>query len=588
RTLIADGGKIPWQVTASDQSLTALRAKVSDIADALIRLASHISEHDKNCPLCFSSFAPGILQTLAATAAEAQNHELAEHAREHQSLIEQRAELTAEIAAMQHAITTHVSDAAAEDAAFKVLRNARADVARSLDATDSDDLPTMADARVQTVMEKLSELLAGEAAGAPTVASCEADLAARAAELGVLSSRQTDADQRLLAADNALRVVDEHLAAQPWPLTPAYDIERLSNAQRLALAAAQTRETELAAQLSAAHAGRHAAQQRTIAAQNALDTITNRIEAARQGLDTAITQWKAGGLDGPPTETAIQQRVSGLAQRSAELTTMLDRHSQIVQALDGLQKQEELQALIATMELDAGNGAADNPAVHERELQDRVASTRSTLQRTQATKAAVRAYSEKLKEEADRFSSRFLRPLNDMVENFNRALLSTPGETVEFNAGHAVNRTQLDMQLRYADVIDNEIYNRQLPPQLVLSEGQMAANGFSILCAASTAYPWSNWRALLLDDPLQHNDVIHAAAFVDLMRNLVEMRSYQLLMSTHDRAEGEFLARKFDAANLPCTVVALTAPSKDGVLFEAPRYNEAARAIMQSRLEQAV
>lgn len=113
-------------------------------------------------------------------------------------------------------------------------------------------------------------------------------------------------------------------------------------------------------------------------------------------------------------------------------------------------------------------------------------------------------------------------------------------------------------------------------------------NGFSILCAASTAYPWSNWRALLLDDPLQHNDVIHAAAFVDLMRNLVEMRSYQLLMSTHDRAEGEFLARKFDAANLPCTIVALSAPSKEGVLSEAPRYNEAARAIMRNRLDQAV
>jgi len=65
------------------------------------------------------------------------------------------------------------------------------------------------------------------------------------------------------------------------------------------------------------------------------------------------------------------------------------------------------------------------------------------------------------------------------------------------------------MHLRYADDIDNQIYNRRLTPQLVLSEGQMSANGFSILCAASSAYPWSDWRALLLDDPLQHNDVIH-------------------------------------------------------------------------------
>lgn len=576
------------QIAASDQAVAALRAKASDIADALARLAGHISEHDENCPLCFSSFEPGVLQTLAATAADSQDRELAEHARQHRGLIEQHTALTAEIAAAQQTIMTHVTDAAAEVAALAALTNARADVARSLDATDSDDLATIVETRVQTVMAELSSLLAAEAAGAPTVAPGEADLAARTAELAVVNTRQTDADRRLLVADNALSVIEERLAVQPQPLTLPADIERLIEAQRAALVASQTREAELAARLSAAHAGQAAAQQRVVAAQNALDAIANRIAVARQGLDTAIAQWRAGGLDGPPTETAIQRRVNELAQRSAELTTMLDRHSQIAQGLDGLHKQEELQALIATMELDAGAGSAANPAVHERELQDRVAAARKTLQLTQATQEAVKAYSEKLKEEADRFSSQFLQPLNDMVENFNRALLSTPGETVEFNADHAVNRTQLDMQLRYADVIDNEIYNRQLPPQLVLSEGQMAANGFSILCAASTAYPWSNWRALLLDDPLQHNDVIHAAAFVDLMRNLVEMRSYQLLMSTHDRAEGEFLARKFDAANLPCTVVALTAPSKEGVLSEAPRYNEAARAIMRNRLDQAV
>ena len=60
------------------------------------------------------------------------------------------------------------------------------------------------------------------------------------------------------------------------------------------------------------------------------------------------------------------------------------------------------------------------------------------------------------------------------------------------------------MQLRYRDQIDDAVYNMDFPPQIVLSEGQLAANGFSILCAASVAYPWSKWKALLLDDPLQH------------------------------------------------------------------------------------
>lgn len=574
------------QITESNQALAALRIKASDIADALARLAGHIEQHDESCPLCFSAFAPGVLQKLSSTAAAAQDADLAIHSRRHQELVDQHGVLTAEIAVAEQAIATHSTEVAAEAAALANLNRARGEVAASLGSTADADLIAVADSRLQTVVEELSPLLATDASGLPTVASGEADVSALDAELSALRSRQNDADRRALATDNGIRTIDERLNGLPQPLPPAADIERLIEAQRQVFIAAQSRETLSTTQLSGAHAGEAAARQRLIAAQNAFDAIESRIAAARRGIEVATAQWKAGGLTAPPAHDKIQERANALAHRSADITTMLDRHSQIALGLEGLQKQEELQALMTAMEIDAGADADADPTVHERKLHDQVAAARKALQLTQATQEAVKAYSEKLKGEADQFSSKFLEPLNDMVENFNRALLSTPGETVEFNAEHAVNRTQLDMQLRYADDIDNEIYNRQLPPQLVLSEGQMAANGFSILCAASTAYPWSNWRALLLDDPLQHNDVIHAAAFVDLMRNLVEMQSYQLLMSTHDRAEGEFLARKFDAANLPCTIISLTAPSKEGVLADAPRYNEAARAIMRGRLEQ--
>jgi ABC-type nitrate/sulfonate/bicarbonate transport system ATPase subunit len=86
----------------------------------------------------------------------------------------------------------------------------------------------------------------------------------------------------------------------------------------------------------------------------------------------------------------------------------------------------------------------------------------------------------------------------------------------------------------------------------------------------------------LLDDPLHHNDIIHAAAFVDLMRNLVERKGHQLLMSSHERNEAEFISRKFDPAGIPCSVLELTAPSRTGVNYMPIRYNEAAKAIMQS------
>jgi ABC-type enterochelin transport system ATPase subunit len=71
-------------------------------------------------------------------------------------------------------------------------------------------------------------------------------------------------------------------------------------------------------------------------------------------------------------------------------------------------------------------------------------------------------------------------------------------------------------------------------PNRYFSEGQLSALSVSALLAASTSFRWSRWRGLLTDDPLQHNDVIHASAFMDLMRQLVRRLDYQVIMSTHD------------------------------------------------------
>ncbi|WP_165419011.1 AAA family ATPase [Rhizobium ruizarguesonis] len=572
-------------IATSEQELTALRAEASDMADALARLAGHIGEHDQECPVCSTAFAPGVLQSLANAAAAEQNGALTERARLHQVLVDQRSELISEQVAAQHAIDSHNAEIAAAAAALSSLSTARDNIAQSLATNIDNDFAAFAETRLREIEADLSSLSANGTSGEAMIASAEADFARAMAELSALRERRNDVDRSELANRNALQAIIEQLDALPQPLPVYSDVEGLIMVQQQTFSSLQARQVELSTELAAAHATESVARQRLITAQNEQDALDERIAAAEREMAALTTHWKGGGLVGSPSHDTIEARVNLLTWLSADLATMLNRYEQLVVNLEGLKKQEDLQNLISVMEIEAGAGVADNPAAHERQLQDQMTAKRKALELTKSTQEAVKAYSQKLQGEADAFSTQFLEPLNDMVENFNRALLSTPGETVEFSADHAVNRTQLDMQLRYADEIDNELYNRQLPPQLVLSEGQMAANGFSILCAASTAYQWSNWRALLLDDPLQHNDVIHAAAFVDLMRNLVEMQSYQLLMSTHDRAEGAFLARKFDAANLPCTVITLTAPSKDGVLSEPAQYNAAAHAVMQSRFE---
>ena len=56
-----------------------------------------------------------------------------------------------------------------------------------------------------------------------------------------------------------------------------------------------------------------------------------------------------------------------------------------------------------------------------------------------------------------------------------------------------------------------------------------------------------------------------------------------MIMSSHDRGEAEFIRRKFDAAGLPCSLIALTAPSKTGVRYLPPDHNRAALDILATR-----
>tara|TARA_B100000614_G_scaffold244189_1_gene248082 strand:- start:169 stop:1092 length:924 start_codon:yes stop_codon:yes gene_type:complete len=293
-------------------------------------------------------------------------------------------------------------------------------------------------------------------------------------------------------------------------------------------------------------------------------------------------RWTRAGLNDIPSQAEYDRGLSAIEAALAGLRSLAERQRVLARNNENALLQSEIDEIVASMRAAGDDDGVRDPAAYLAGLQVKIEAARAAVKLTTTARNAVKRYSEDLQKQADDFSERVLDPLNTVIDDFNEAMLSTPGESIQFKADTRVDATSFGMALRYREKVDNAIETKKdLPPQVVLSEGQLAANGFSILCAASTAYPWSRWRALLLDDPLQHNDIIHTAAFVDVMRNMVELNGYQLIMSSHDRGESEFIARKFDAAGLPCSTVLLTAPSDKGVVWNAPEHNKAATRILR-------
>lgn len=182
-------------------------------------------------------------------------------------------------------------------------------------------------------------------------------------------------------------------------------------------------------------------------------------------------------------------------------------------------------------------------------------SRRATVERAKGVAASA---SDRITEQLNAFNNDYIQPLGRLMTQINRAILCDPGIGIRFKVnGKRVEQASVKTD-QPSDLGD-------VDPMLVHSEGQMAALGVSLLCAASLTFPWSRWKALILDDPLQHNDAIHASAFADFIGNLVEAKQYQVILSSHDAAQAEFLQRKFSARDISCKVVSLLGMGPRGV-----------------------
>ena len=72
-----NGDRLRTAVEASENKVADARRRASEVAAAVALIASHLGEHDQTCPVCATTFKPGVLKEIADNMATAQNAELA-------------------------------------------------------------------------------------------------------------------------------------------------------------------------------------------------------------------------------------------------------------------------------------------------------------------------------------------------------------------------------------------------------------------------------------------------------------------------------------------------------------------------------
>lgn len=111
------------------------------------------------------------------------------------------------------------------------------------------------------------------------------------------------------------------------------------------------------------------------------------------------------------------------------------------------------------------------------------------------------------------------------------------------------------------------LHDAQVSVMDVASEAQATDLQLTFMLSMASTYKWTPWKSLLLDDPTQHHDLVHASGVFDLLRDYMVDQNFQILMGTHDSVQGKFFQRKLQNENIDVKLWRLIG-NDDGVRAE--------------------
>jgi exonuclease SbcC len=541
-------------------------ARAQTLAEAVARIAHQLSHHDISCPVCATPFEVGQLKALAvanaakdtAPAAELGNALAAEKV--HQE------ELNRQLAAVDRGLAEHaqiVTALAAERSREAGLVQQLVEAGGAADTHYDESAVTALRASLGAVDQQISER--------PSQETLDAALAEAQAAIDAERVKRVSLERMLANASSELEGARSLLTQHPelWSTTGGLLVslaQEEASAQSEALAIGEQLQSDKKL-LDEARVIRDTVAAAISREDATLATINAELDKLAEARRELVRRWTQLGQTGDPDRARVAQLRSQITERQSRAETIASAHADLINGLRTWQNDQRLQdrerAIIATIN---EKQVATEAEATER-LQADVSQAQVQLDLAQRARDRMEDVGAKMQSRAEEFADDVLKPLNDTIQRFSRTLMTWSDSSIIYRAEHHATRSELRPAIIHTDA-DETTSQLEINPNYFFSEGQLSALSVSALLAASTTFSWSRWRGLLLDDPLQHNDIIHASAFMDLLRQMVRELGYQVILSTHDSSEAEFLARKCRSAGIPFQVHELL-PRGDAGLVSA-------------------
>ena len=533
-----------------------------ELGGLIAALSAHVTP---KCPLCLTTFSAGKLREQVDLAIGKADEALA-------ALRQAEASCRKDHDAIAAALEMARREQSTVPQALAELRQRRSAAQQRIDAllrsTPGASGLEEAGATLRDDVAALRQQDAAIALEQASLATVEA-LAARVRmaqeQLLPLTQRLQEAvagrDRAAADRDACLQVFQKHQVTPPEGETDDFAADL--TAAQAALGVAEAGHSEARRRLASQDDLIQEIQQTVTAAEADLQSKRSVRDGLLAELATLGGLWKALALAGNPDAATLRSAIAEADNNETRLVVLAEQ-------LENL-RQDYHRWLAAGRIMDIDDQLASHCAavgvatVDEAvaELEKRLAEVQAKLKTTQRAGKLARRLSTRMKSEITAFEDNILDPLNDRFLAFCRAL-STSGDLVPDVSSRSHMRKK-GVWWGVKILRDGTDGGTSVPAHQRLSEGQLASLAVSFLMAASTTHRWSRWPALILDDPLQHNDLVHLAAFTDLIRRLIQEKGYQVILSTHDQAEAEYLYRRLHSVGDGAILCTLLGTGSDGV-----------------------
>lgn len=267
----------------------------------------------------------------------------------------------------------------------------------------------------------------------------------------------------------------------------------------------------------------------------AITRIMQQLELDRGRFEAQRTKWESAGLVPPPSSEQLETAKEQLLQDKAKSEAARSKLSDIEMEISRIAEANSLAT--AQQEVDAARGE-HSESDHTQILMEVLKNAQDEHALGSQRKNALDEFHAHLTGGIEKIRDK----IADVVPHW-QAILRRIVQEPRFsgtNLNYYKSRTKehASIQVGLGDGL--------VGVADIASQAQMTDLQLSFMLSMATVHQWSPWKALLLDDPTQHHDLVHASSVFDVLRDFIAEHDFQVVLTTHDAQQARFLMRKLN------------------------------------------